>query len=310
MSTYLDGMGDASLRQLECFVAVAEEGRFVSAARRLGMSQPPVSRLIHRLEQAVGSRLFDRSPGGARLTPEGQAMLGPVRRALAEVRRAGEAARAAADGQAGSLSLGFSSSAAFSALPDLVRRYRAAHPQVHLSLRELVTAEQLRDLDARLLDGALARGPISRPGISTTAVEREPFVAVLSRTHPLVSRKRVPLSALLREAFVLIPRHVAPAFYDAILQACRRAGGTPTVHEEVAEWHTIVGLVGAGLGVSMVPASLQRLKDSGATFRPLDGMTFQAELLLAYRSDDPSPRVRALVEVARIRAAALGARRS
>lgn len=225
-------------------------------------------------------------------------MLAPVRRALTEVRRARDAVRAAAEGHVGALSVGFSSSAAFSVLPDIVGRYRETFPAVQLSLRELTTAEQLRDLDAGLLDVALARGPIAAAGVATVLVEREPFLAVLPRAHPLASARAVALGDLIREPLVLIPRHVAPAFYDSILRACRRAGATPTVREEAAEWHTIVGLVGAGLGVSMVPASLQRLKGEAVVFRPLAGTRLKADLMLACRSDDTSPLVRAFVDLA------------
>lgn len=294
---YLKGISDVSLRQLECFVAVADERRFVGAAKRLRMSQPPVSRLIHRLERTTG-KLFVRTAHGVELTPVGHAILGPVRRALAEVGRATEAARAAAEGQTGAITVGFSSSAAFSVLPGIIRRYRATHPDVELSLRELVTAEQLRDLEAGLLDVAVARGPISSAGLTASLVHREPFVAVLPVAHALAHHRHVALADLLRERFVFIPRHVAPAFYDSILQACRRAGATPVVREQAAEWHTIVSLVGAGLGVSIAPASLQRLEGEAVAFRPLKGARITADLFMACRSDDESPLVRAFVELA------------
>jgi DNA-binding transcriptional LysR family regulator len=296
--TYLQGIPDLSIRQLECFVAVGEELQFVRAARRLGMAQPPVSRLIQRLENTIGIRLFDRTSRGVSLTVAGEAMLGPARRVLNEVRRVSDAGARAAAGESGSLHIGFSSSAAFSALPEVVRRYRIAWPRVQLTLRELTTAEQIADLEAGLLDVAIARGPIHRAGIVSTRLLREPFVAAVPSDHPLGAQQQVSLRSLAGERFVFIPRHVAPDFYDEIIRHCHRAHGAFRIAEEAAEWHTIVGLVGAGLGVSITPASLQRLAWTTVAFRPLADTRLTADLVVARRDEDPPPLVREFISTA------------
>jgi DNA-binding transcriptional LysR family regulator len=293
-------MTDLSLRQLECFVAVAEELHVSRAARRLGLAQPPVSRLVTRLERNLGARLFERSRRGLRLTAAGEAILGPARRTLAEARCTASAARRAAAGEVGTLTIGFSSSAAFSVLPDVVRRYRARHPEVQITLRELVTARQFADVEAGLLDLAIARGPAPPTELVVRALHDEPFVAVVPKGHALARQRRVSLTALAAERFVFIPRHVAPLFHDAILRACHRAGAAFTAVEEAAEWHTIVGLVAAGLGVSIVPASLARLRWKSAVFVPLAPPRLVAELVLVHRRD-PAPLVAGFVRVAEAR---------
>jgi len=243
-------MGGLSLRQLEFFVVLAEEVHYVRAAKRLGIAQPPLSRAIRRLERAVGVTLLDRTSRSVALTAAGRAMLAPARRPLAEAGRAADAAVRAADGESGELTVGFSASASFSVLPALIGRYRRRHPSVRLTLVEQTTSAQLADLESSLIDVAVARGPIISPALHGTVVCREPFQAVLPSDHALALRDAVPLSALAGERFVLFPRHVAPTFYDVLMAAFRAAGFSPTVGEEAAEWHTIVGLVGAGLGVA------------------------------------------------------------
>lgn len=295
---YHDGIDALSVRQLECFVAVAEEQQFARAARRLGMGQPPVSRLVQRMERALGLPLFARTPRGVSLTASGAAMLAPARRVLSEMRRVAEAGRRAAAGHVGSLNVGFSSSAAFSVLPTLVRAYRAAFPGVTLSLRELTTADQMAQLETGLLDVSIGRGPIDRPGIVAASLHREPFMAVVPAGHRLSGRAQIRLTDLSADPFVFIPRHVAPAFHDAIMRACVKAGAALRVAEEAAEWHTIVGLVGAGLGVSITPASLHRLAWTTVAFRPLVGARLAAELVVARRDEEPTPIVRGFLSVA------------
>ncbi|MGE3526063.1 MAG: LysR family transcriptional regulator [Gemmatimonadales bacterium] len=299
MIKYPESIADISLRQLEAFVVLAEELRFVHAARRLGTAQPPLSRLIGRLERTIGAPLFHRSSRGVRLTAVGATMLGPARRTLREARQAAESARRAAAGEAGVLTIGFSSSAVFSVLPGLLGAYRTRYPAVHLTLHEAVTIDQLTQVESGLLDIAIARGPVVSPGLAGTRLFHEPFLAVMPAEHRLAVQRRVSLSLLLRQRFVFIPRHVAPAFYDTILEGFRAARVSPVIAEEATEWHTIVGLVDAGLGVSIVPASLQRVGGPTVAFRPLTDFRVQAELVVAHRTDNTAPLIRGFMGVAR-----------
>jgi len=175
-------MVKTSLRQLECLVTVAEEQSVARAARRLGMAQPPVSRLIHRLEAILGAPVFERAPRGMRLTAAGEAALGPARRAVTEARLAIESAQRAAKGDTGTLSVGFSSSAAFSVLPKLLRAYRRRYPDVHLELRERDTASLLSDVEEGLLDVVIARGIVVVTAQPRTAASSLAFPS----SHPQV----------------------------------------------------------------------------------------------------------------------------
>ena len=285
------------LRHLRYFVAVAEERHFGRAAERLGMAQPPLSQQIARLEALVGSALFTRRPRVA-LTESGQVLLSVARRTLGQVAQGIDAARRAGRGETGVISVGFAASTTLTALPHALRAYRSAHPDVELVLREMATSAQLEALAAGTLDVGFLREPTPVDGLVMEPVVRETFMAVLPPAHPLRASPQVPLQHLAGEPFVLFPRRVAPTLHDQVITLCHRAGFEPHRVQEAQEWLTIVGLVDAGLGVSLVPASFARLRWGGVTYHALD-LPSSTSVAMCRRSEEPTPVVASFLAIVR-----------
>jgi DNA-binding transcriptional LysR family regulator len=259
------------LRQLRYFVAVAEELHFRRAAARLHMSQPPLSNQLRLLEEELGCPLMIRSRRRVELTAAGEAFLRDAKAVLGELGEAVQTARRIHAGRAGLLRISFVGSALLSLVPDLVKRYRAARPDVELQLRERSTEDQLRDLRAGALDVALLPLPVDAPDLRTEVLLRERAVAALPAAHPLAALKRVPLRRLAAEPLVLFPRTQAPGLHDRLLSSLTGPDGPPVVAQYAPETQTIVGLVAAEIGVSLVQASVQRLALPGVTYRPVAG---------------------------------------
>jgi DNA-binding transcriptional LysR family regulator len=271
------------LRHFRYFVAVAEELHFGRAARRLNVSQPPLSQQIRQLERILGVALFARTSRRVALTPAGSVLLAAARRTLAEADRSIEMAQRAGLGEFDTLRVGYTDSAALGGLPEIVRAFRAAHPGIHLELIEGTTEGQLEALERDRVDVALVRGPVAPGAALVELVHREPFLAAVPDDHRLAHRRSVSIAALREEPFVLFPRHLAPPYHDVILRMCRRAGFEPRVRYESSEYQTILSLVAAGLGVTVVPASVSTLRRARVTFIRLRGVDATAELTLVHR---------------------------
>ncbi|OPC76978.1 LysR family transcriptional regulator [Embleya scabrispora] len=281
------------LPQLHAFVVLAEELHFGRAAARLGIAQPPLSQQIRRLEDKVGHALFSREPGRVTLTPAGRELLPAARRILAHLADALAAARAAGSGRVGHLRIGFAASLAPTVLPGLLRTFHERFPDVRLHIREMTTTPQLAALHDRSIDIGLMREPPTddEPRLGFRTVLTEPFVAVLPRTHPLATRRTLRVAQLADSPFVLLPRHVGPHLHDRIIDLCTTAGFTPHVVQHAVEWQTVCALVEAGLGVSLAPASIRRIRLQGVTFRTIDPDAPHTRVAIAWRTDDRSPLV-------------------
>lgn len=285
------------LRQLRYFIAVAEELHFRRAAERLHISQPPLSQQIRALEDELGFVLLTRTRRRVQLTPAGEAFLRDARVVLGELEGAVATARRINAGQTGRLRIGFVGSALLSIVPGTVERFRAARPGVAIELRERSTADQLRAVSAGLVDVGLVRPPIEDDGdLRVETVLRERTVAALPAGHELASLSRVPLRRLAAEPLVLFPRDQAPGFHDLLIGALAETGtgAGPRVIQYAPEMLTIIGLVAAGTGVSLVPASVIRLALDGVTYRPVSGAP-RSELVAITRASDDSALVRAFV---------------
>jgi DNA-binding transcriptional LysR family regulator len=293
------------LRHLRYFVAVAEEGHMTRAAERLGIQQPPLSQQIRALESELQVQLFRRKARGVELTQPGQALLAEAHAILQQVEHAVAAARRTARGEAGRVGLGFTSSASFHPLvPRLIREYREAHPLVGLTLEESGTGELVDALRAERLDAAFVRSPIgSAPGIAVHAVLEEAMVAALPAAHALAARgaaKALALEALAVETFILYRRPLGPGLYDAIIAACQRAGFSPTIGQEAPRMLATLSLVAAGLGVTLVPASMRWLRVHGVAYRSLDPAAgLVAPLNLAYRRTESSAAAQRFIALVR-----------
>jgi len=299
------------LRHLRYFLVVAEEGHFTRAAERLGMQQPPLSQQIRALEEELGFSLFRRHPKGAELTAAGAAYLAEARAILDNVNQAGVRARRVANGSAGAIAVGFTSSAAaHSLIPKIVRAYRAAWPDVSIEFKEGNAAELTDAVAEGKLHLGFVRRPVGDPsGIVYRRLVEEEMLLVLPAGHPLLqgqgrgktagSLPLISLAELRNEQFILVRRRGATGMYANLIEACERAGFTPQVAAEVDRMLTNIGLVAAGVGISAVPASMQGFHaDSVAYCRIRDGGPgLSAPLTLVTREQALVPAARNFVEM-------------
>lgn len=278
------------------FVAVAEELHFGRAARRLNLSQPPLSVQIRELEREIGADLFIRNRRRVELTPAGGVLLGEARRLIAQAEAAVESARRAARGEIGHLAVGFVSTADYSLLPALVHRFRTRHPGVSLTLRELTGDRQIDQLSAGELDLGLMIAPPRIAGLVERTVLREPLIAALPASHRFARLGRsIAVQDLSGEGFVLFPRAMAPGLYDALIALCQQAGFAPRLAQEAIQMQTILGLVAGGLGVSLVPACMAKLRRPGVAYVRLSTSERSIETAAVWRADDKAPALAALL---------------
>jgi len=290
------------LRHLRYFATVAREGHITRAAERLGIAQPPLSRQIGALEAEVGVRLLRRHARGVTPTEAGRAFLADAEAVLAAAERAALHARRAGRGETGRIAVGFTTSAPFHPLvARAIRQFRQSRPSVAFTLDETGSAELLTGLREDRLDCAFIRSPpADRAGLELHALLSEPMVAALPPGHGLRARKSLRLGDLAGETFILYRRPDGRGLHDAILAACAIAGFAPQVGQEAPRIVSTLNLVAAGLGITLVPASLARLPMEGVAYRPLSGRPALAvPLVLACRRGEGSVAVRAFVDLTR-----------
>jgi DNA-binding transcriptional LysR family regulator len=262
-----------TLREIECFVAVAEELHFSRAARRLHLSQPPLTRQIQQLEEAIGAPLLLRDRHSTTLTPAGRMFLRDAREMLVRVDRAAEAARRAAAGEIQRLTLGFVGALLAPDLIGILQRFRREHPHVQIQLADMLPAEQLAQLKAGTLDGAFPgalprRFPKAFDGI---VWKREALLVGIPQGHRLAAGrgKRIRLRALGDESWVMVSRTAAPAFRDQLDDLCDAAGFRPRITQESERVQAVLSMVAAGSGVSLVPETVAQLFSVGIVFKRL-----------------------------------------
>jgi len=257
------------LRVWRQFLAVAEELHFGRAARRLHMTQPPVTQAVAQLERALGTRLFDRTRRHVALTPAGEALLPEVRELLARAQALPARARAAAAGEVGRVRLAFVSTIGFATLPAWVRDFRVQCPEVALELVEATGDVQLEALARGDIDaGLMLHSPgFAPPGLERLAVAEEPLVLALPTQHPLARGAALRMAEALAEPLVIFPRRILPSVHDAIVGMYHAAGRTPVVAQEAIQMQTIVNLVWGGLGVAWVPESVIQFRRAGVVYR-------------------------------------------
>jgi DNA-binding transcriptional LysR family regulator len=286
-----------NFQRLRYFVVVAEELNFSRAAERLHMAQPPLSYQIKRLEEELGAQLFHRTKRSVRLTDAGRLLLVEARGLLVHAEQTASVVHRVGQGEVGRLSVGFVPSAANQILPPLLRTFGERFPSVELLLREVDPDRLLGSLGDGRVDVGFLYLPFEADSLDSRPVSREPFVAALPDTHPLADEPRVTLEALAEEPFVLTPRYQEAGLRDKIVAHCRRAGFEPRVVQEAWLMQTTVSLVAGGIGVTLVPASLQNLQRTGVVYKQIEGMSPEIELGVVWPRDAPSAVLRAFLGV-------------
>jgi DNA-binding transcriptional LysR family regulator len=293
------------LRHLRHFVVVAEEGHITRAAERLGMQQPPLSQRIKAIETELDVQLFRRKARGVELTEAGRVFLDRARATLAQYDGAFEATRSAARGEQGRLCVGVVPTTPFHPfVPGAIRAFRAAFPLVSLTLDECLGKEALERLRDEQMDVAFLRAPVEPQSLVVNPLLVEPMVVALPSDHALARSDRaggaLSLKDLANETFIVYARQLGPAFYEATMAACLKAGFSPRLGQEAPRITSALSLVAVGLGISLVPACMQRMTMDGIAYRRLKGNAQpKAVLNLASRRGEPSPVVRNFVSLVR-----------
>jgi DNA-binding transcriptional LysR family regulator len=282
------------LRHIRYFLAVADSKSFTRAAEQIGIGQPPLSMQIRDLEKEVGVRLFRRIPQGVELTAAGTVFLDVVRTIPSEVERAMLGAQRAARGECGSLRIGFTASAAFNpVVAECVGNFRRSYPDVSVTLKEKNTPGLVAAITEGELDVVFLRpGEIDIENLGLRLMSEEPLFAVLPRTYTSAQPENLCLADLSQESFVLFQREISPHLFDTIVAACRKAGFEPRIEQVAPQMASIMNLVAAGLGVSLLPPSMSQIQVKGVVFRALKDVSATARLSLAWRRVDTSPFVR------------------
>ncbi|PZX24776.1 putative transcriptional regulator, LysR family [Cupriavidus phytorum] len=276
-------------RHLRYFLVLAEELHFGRAARRLAISQPPLSLNIQQLEASVGARLFDRDSRGVRLTAAGRAFRESATALLAQAEAARVLAREIEAGAVGRLRVGFVGSMLYRGLPQTLREFEAAYPGIHVALTELNSQEQIDALLHDELDAAFIHTGRVPDTLQATLVHAEPFVCCLPADHALAALAELPLTSLRGEPFVLFSRKASPDYYSRIFDMCAAQGFFPQIRHEVRHWLSVVSLVSQGMGVAVVPAALARSGMAGAAFRPLAEAAVRSEVYCAWKTAPDHP---------------------
>jgi DNA-binding transcriptional LysR family regulator len=290
---------EIELRHLRYFVAVAEELHFGRAALRLHLAQPPLSQQIRKLEDILGHALFARTSRAVRLTAAGQVFLDRARRTLRTVQEDIDEARSIGRGEIGSLRVGFIGSGMLTPIPAMLGRYRRKHPRADLQLREGMSSQLMQAIIAGVIDIAFLRDGGALPGLESETLFTEPFVAVLPANHPLAHRKTISAAALRNEPFVFFPQVAGPVAYSKTLSLCEAYGFRPRIVQEAPQWLTVLRLVGAGLGVSIAPACVQKIAAPDAVCIRLRAAHVQSDIEIAWRANEDRAIVTAFRELAR-----------
>ena len=287
------------MRYLKSFIAVAEELHFGRAAERLYMAQPPLSHQIKKLEKELGVQLFERNTRSVRLTSAGESFLEPAREVLLSVELAVRAAQIAGKGEYGRVTVGFAGASSHESLPLLTRAVRAAHPGIELVMRGQTYANVAL---SRVADGSLDLGfvrlPVTQPGVEARVIQNEELICALPADHKLARRTRIPLEALADESFVSFPSNSGSSVRDATFRMCEAAGFNPRVVQDAPDSYTILALVAAGVGVTLTLTSCQHIQQNGLVYRPLAKPGPLLHTALAWRTNNPSVVLRAVLAVA------------
>lgn len=284
---------------LRYFVVLAEERHFGRAAKRLFITQPPLSTALKSLEEELGVVLVKRDAKQVTLTPAGEAFLLEARRVLAQIQRAADVVRSVAQGTQGRLDVGITGSMVYRDVPQYCRAFEAQRPHVELCLHEMSTGEQLRALASGDLDVGFLNMGFPSDDLAVLPLHSERLVACLPDTHPLADGADLALAQIAQEDFVMFARDVSPANYDNVIACMHQAGIHPRTTHAARQWLTVVALVSTGCGVALVPECMQRAGIHGVRFVPLHGSNVVAPAVMAWRKNDDRVLLSGLIETVR-----------
>ncbi len=290
---------EIELRHLRYFVAVAEELHFGRAAQRLHLAQPPLSQQIRKLEGMLGHALFHRTSRAVSLTSAGEVFLRRARRTLRTLAEDVEEVRSVGRGEEGVLRVGFIGSGMLTSLPNVFREYRRAFPRVQLMLHESFTSEVVRGLETGTLDVGFLRDGGQTEGLEVETLFSEPFVAVLPARHELAKVDAITPAAMRDEPFVFYTPRAGQLAFERPMSMFDRHGFRPRVVQEASNWLTILRLIGAGLGVSIAPACVEKIASPEVVCKRLRGVTIRSEIELAFRTGESRPVTEAFARLAR-----------
>ena len=280
------------------FQAVAEELHFGRAASRLYIAQPALSRQIQQLEELVGTPLLRRTQRKVELLPAGQVFLERSNLILADIERAVVDARRTGAGECGRLSVGFIHSSTYGLLPSIIERFRHLYPDIDLELHEMAIADQHLALTRGIIDIGLLRPQPAPPELEVQPVLEDPFLVAVPLTHPLAKRRSVRLEELQGEPMVMFPHRGSPLFHSRIMAMCEAAGFTPRVVQQATQIHTVAGLVGAGIGLAIIPGTARNLQPRGVRFLEIADRPEPVHVALGWlRSKEDLPAVRSFRQV-------------
>ncbi|TAM76295.1 LysR family transcriptional regulator [bacterium] len=285
------------IRQLRYFITVAEELNFARAAKRLAMAQPPLSQAIRNLETELGVELFDRTRRPIALTRAGRALFAEALPIIDQIAYVIEATRRAGTNKGGHLEIGAVSAAQLGVLPRLLSVFHAAYPDVQIGINEITSSRQLAALREGRIDIGFFHSPVYDPMLETRAVHSESLSLVLPAAYDLSSRRPVGLSELRSETFVMFDRAESPALYDQIISLCRAAGFRPRIRQHVNRFTTIISLVAVGIGVAIVPSSIERMATSGVVFQSICDPMATCEIHACWRASETAQEVRNLISL-------------
>lgn len=285
------------LRHLRYFVAVAEERNFTRAAERLHIAQPPLSRQIQQLEEIIGVALLVRGARPLELTEAGRFFYGHAVQLLAQgaevismTRRIGNIER--------KFSIGFVGSTLFGFLPEVVRRFKAAHPTTEVTLQEMTTMEQIAALKQGQIDVGIGRIRHEDPNIRRILLREEALVAALPMGHPLSYLDRgLYLRELVNDKMIVFPKAPRPSFADQILAAFHDRGLEPVDTLEVRELQVALGLVAAGMGVTVVPKSVLGLRRNDVCYKEMDEPRLSSPIIMSLRALDKSEDIKSMLKL-------------
>ena len=295
-------MNQPEIRELECFVAVAEELSFSKAARRIHLSQPPLSRHIRNLEDKLGVQLLKRSTRRVELTAAGTLFLEDIRSVLRQINRATDSLRQAGSGPLSRLDIGFVAYLLESGMMRHLQRLRENRPECRIRLYDRTAPDLIEAVRSNEIDGAfIGTIPKKLPGtIQAVIWERAALRIAISKYHPLAAQKKLSIRDLKNESWIMIARKAAPAFHDIFLQLCTNEGFRPKITYESESPHVISAMVAVGEGISLVTETPLERSFSDLRCIPLDGPQSILNYGFIFRADRNSAPLRALVEIVKI----------